>query len=64
MSLKIRCPNSGRECDWTGELVDLLKVNLLFCIAEFHLSQETRLQYSIKQELTHGKTYHENNNKM
>ena len=32
MALKVRCQNSERKCDWTGELVDLLKVNRHFCI--------------------------------
>ena len=31
MGLKAECQNSDHGCEWTGELSDLLKVNMQFC---------------------------------
>ena len=29
MGLRVKCQNSGRGCEWIGELADLLKVRML-----------------------------------
>ena len=34
MALKVKCRNSHKECEWTGELADLVKVVLYFVAYE------------------------------